>query len=112
MSELVKVIGGGLAGCECALQLLKAGFAVKMYEMRPKKNTGAHSTDKLAELVCSNSLKSEEPTTASGLLKEEDDPPGGDHPERQSHPFRGHTGGRGADAGRGRECPVEFALLF
>ena len=71
MSELVKVIGGGLAGCECALQLLKAGFHVKMYEMRPKKNTGAHSTDKLAELVCSNSLKSEEPTTASGLLKEE-----------------------------------------
>ncbi len=71
MSELVKVIGGGLAGCECALQLLKAGFAVKMYEMRPMKNTGAHSTDRLAELVCSNSLKSEEPTTASGLLKEE-----------------------------------------
>lgn len=68
---VVKVIGGGLAGCECALQLLKTGFDVTMYEMRPLRKTGAHSTDKLAELVCSNSLKSEEPTTASGLLKEE-----------------------------------------
>ena len=68
---LVKVIGGGLAGTECALQLLKAGYAVDMYEMRPKKTTGAHSTENLAELVCSNSLKSEEPTTASGLLKDE-----------------------------------------
>ena len=67
----VKVIGGGLAGTECALQLLKAGYAVDMYEMRPKKTTGAHSTENLAELVCSNSLKSEEPTTASGLLKDE-----------------------------------------
>lgn len=67
----VKVIGGGLAGTECALQLLKAGFAVDMYEMRPKKTTGAHNTENLAELVCSNSLKSEEPTTASGLLKDE-----------------------------------------
>ncbi len=71
MSNTVKVIGGGLAGCECALQLLDNGFFVKMYEMRPKRSTGAHKTDRLAELVCSNSLKSEEPTTASGLLKEE-----------------------------------------
>lgn len=67
----VKVIGGGLAGCECALQLLNCGFDVDMYEMRPERNTGAHRTENLAELVCSNSLKSEEPTTASGLLKEE-----------------------------------------
>lgn len=69
--RIVKIIGGGLAGTECALQLLQRGFAVKMYEMRPIRNTGAHSTQNLAELVCSNSLKSVEPTTASGLLKEE-----------------------------------------
>ena len=69
--RIVKIIGGGLAGCESALQLLKRGFAVKMYEMRPEKTTGAHKSDSLAELVCSNSLKSTEPTTASGLLKAE-----------------------------------------
>ena len=56
--KLVKIIGGGLAGSECALQLLKRGFAVEMYEMRPVKTTGAHKTVGLAELVCSNSLKS------------------------------------------------------
>lgn len=71
MSATVKIIGGGLAGAECALQLLKRGFAIEMYEMRPVKNTGAHSTAGLAELVCSNSLKSTEPSTASGLLKDE-----------------------------------------
>lgn len=71
MKQKVKVIGGGLAGCECALQLLKNGYAVDMYEMRPLKSTGAHRTDGLCELVCSNSLKSEEPATGSGLLKEE-----------------------------------------
>ena len=69
--KTVKIIGGGLAGCECALQLLKRGFEVVMYEMRPEKTTGAHKTQNLAELVCSNSLKSSEPTTASGLLKDE-----------------------------------------
>lgn len=69
--RIVKIIGGGLAGCEGALQLLKRGFAVKMYEMRPTKTTGAHKGDSLAELVCSNSLKSTEPCTASGLLKKE-----------------------------------------
>ena len=69
--QVVKIIGGGLAGCESALQLLKRGFAVKMYEMRPVKTTGAHKGDSLAELVCSNSLKSTEPCTASGLLKKE-----------------------------------------
>lgn len=71
MKRTVTVIGGGLAGSECALQLLERGFGVRMLEMRPKKSTGAHSTARLAELVCSNSLKSEEPTTASGVLKEE-----------------------------------------
>ena len=71
MRQTVTVIGGGLAGSECALQLLERGFGVKMYEMRPVKTTGAHSTSSLAELVCSNSLKSEEATTASGILKEE-----------------------------------------
>ena len=69
--QTIKIIGGGLAGCEGALQLLKRGFAVKMYEMRPTKTTGAHKGDSLAELVCSNSLKSTEPCTASGLLKAE-----------------------------------------
>ncbi len=67
----VVVIGGGLAGCECAYALLKRGISVTMYEMRPLKSTGAHKTEKLAELVCSNSLKSVLPDTASGLLKTE-----------------------------------------
>ena len=69
--KLVRIIGGGLAGCECALQLLKRGYSVEMFEMRPVKTTGAHKTSNLAELVCSNSLKSVEHSTASGLLKDE-----------------------------------------
>ena len=71
MNDVVTVVGGGLAGCEAALQLLSRGFGVKMYEMRPVRMTGAHSTDALAELVCSNSLKSEGGDTASGTFKEE-----------------------------------------
>lgn len=67
----VKIIGGGLAGCEAAYQLLKRGFFVELYEMRPEKFTPAHKTDKLAELVCSNSLKSLDLDTASGMLKAE-----------------------------------------
>lgn len=67
----VTVIGGGLAGCEAAYQLLKRGFDVVLYEMRPLVQTGAHRTEHLAELVCSNSLKSDLPDTASGLLKAE-----------------------------------------
>lgn len=67
----VKIIGGGLAGVECAWQLLKRGFDVEMYEMRPTQTTGAHKTEKLAELVCSNSLKSDLLDTASGTLKAE-----------------------------------------
>ena len=68
--KTVTVVGGGLAGCEAALQLLKRGFAVNLYEMRPERQTGAHSGGGLAELVCSNSLKSEG-ETASGALKAE-----------------------------------------
>ncbi|MBZ5515423.1 MAG: methylenetetrahydrofolate--tRNA-(uracil(54)-C(5))-methyltransferase (FADH(2)-oxidizing) TrmFO [Acidobacteriia bacterium] len=65
------IAGGGLAGSEAAWQLAERGIAVTLYEMRPTKSTPAHKTDKLAELVCSNSLKSNAPQSASGLLKEE-----------------------------------------
>jgi len=67
----VTVVGGGLAGSEAAYALLKRGFEVVMYEMRPDKTTPAHKTGSLAELVCSNSLKSEVLSTASGTLKAE-----------------------------------------
>src|ERR687894_2832194 len=70
MDEVV-VIGGGFAGVEAAWQAAEAGAPVKLYEMRPVRQTPAHRTDKLAEIVCSNSLKSDEPGTASYLLKEE-----------------------------------------
>ena len=65
------VIGAGLAGSEAALQLSKQGIFVDLYEMRPKKMTGAHKTENPAEFVCSNSLGSFDPTNASGLLKKE-----------------------------------------
>ena len=65
------VIGGGLAGCEAAYQCLLQGLTVVVHEMRPNESTGAHRTGGLAELVCSNSLKSESMTNASGLLKYE-----------------------------------------
>ena len=67
----VKIIGAGLAGSEAALQLAKAGFSVKLYEMRPEKSTGAHTGGDCAEFVCSNSLGSSDITNASGLLKKE-----------------------------------------
>lgn len=67
----VKVIGAGLAGSEAALQLAKRGIKVKLYEMRPKKSTGAHVTEKFAEFVCSNSLGAADCSNASGLLKKE-----------------------------------------
>src|SRR6266436_3104539 len=70
MNEVI-VIGGGLAGVEAAWQAAGAGCRVRLYEMRPLRATPAHRTDKLAEIVCSNSLKSDEPGTASYLLKEE-----------------------------------------
>lgn len=65
------VVGGGLAGCEAAWALARRGVSVTLHEMRPVKNTPAHQTDRLAELVCSNSFKSEELTNAHGLLKAE-----------------------------------------
>ena len=67
----VKIIGAGLAGSEAALQLAKRGIKVKLYEMRPKKMTGAHTGEDCAEFVCSNSLGSADVTNASGLLKAE-----------------------------------------
>lgn len=70
MSEVV-VIGGGLAGSEAAWQLARRGIPVKLYEMRPKATTGAHHTELLAELVCSNSLRAAGVENAVGLLKEE-----------------------------------------
>ena len=71
MTTEVKIIGAGLAGSEAALQLAKRGIKVKLYEMRPNKQTGAHKTEKFAEFVCSNSLGSYDITNASGLLKHE-----------------------------------------
>lgn len=68
---IVNVIGAGLAGSECALQLAKRRIKVNLYEMRPEKTTGAHTSDKFAEFVCSNSLGSYDITNASGLLKKE-----------------------------------------
>ncbi len=67
----IRIIGAGLAGCEAAWQCARQGIAVELYEMRPKKSTPAHQTGKFAELVCSNSLKSESENTAPWLLKEE-----------------------------------------
>ena len=67
----VIIIGAGLAGSEAALQLAKRNIHVKLYEMRPKKSTGAHVTDKFAEFVCSNSLGAADCANASGLLKKE-----------------------------------------
>jgi methylenetetrahydrofolate--tRNA-(uracil-5-)-methyltransferase len=67
----VVVIGGGFAGVEAAWQAARGGARVRLFEMRPVRQTPAHRTDKLAEIVCSNSLKSDEPGTAPYLLKEE-----------------------------------------
>lgn len=67
----VTVIGGGLAGCEAAWQIARRGLPVRLHEMRPTRTTGAHQTGRLAELVCSNSFKSNLPHSASGELKRE-----------------------------------------
>lgn len=71
MNDFVNVIGAGLAGSEATWQIAKRGIKVHLYEMRPKKQTPAHHTDKFAELVCSNSLRSNTLTNAVGVLKEE-----------------------------------------
>lgn len=71
MQDFVTVIGGGLAGSEAAWQIAERGIKVRLYEMRPVNNTPAHHTDKLGELVCSNSLRSNQLENAVGLLKEE-----------------------------------------
>lgn len=71
MSEAVNVIGGGLAGVEAAWQAAELGSRVRLFEMRPVQQTPAHRTDQLAEIVCSNSLKTDEPGSAPYLLKEE-----------------------------------------
>lgn len=71
MGNEINVIGGGLAGVEAAWQAAEMGVKVRLYEMRPVQQTPAHRTDKLAEIVCSNSLKTDEPGSAPYLLKEE-----------------------------------------
>lgn len=71
MKDYITIIGGGLAGSEAAYQIAKKGIKVRLYEMKPKKYTEAHSNENLAEIVCSNSFKSNLLTNACGLLKEE-----------------------------------------
>ncbi len=71
MSDRVVVVGGGLAGCEAALQLANAGYRVELLEMRPGRRTEAHQSDNLGELVCTNSFKSVHPRNAHGQLKRE-----------------------------------------
>ncbi len=70
-SNKITIIGGGLAGCEAAWQLAIRNIKVKLFEMKPKKFSPAHKSDKLAELVCSNSLRSNQLQSAVGILKEE-----------------------------------------
>ena len=71
MKDYITIIGGGLAGTEAAYKIAKAGIKVKLYEMKPKKYSPAHNNKNLAEIVCSNSFKSNLLTNACGLLKEE-----------------------------------------
>ena len=71
MPDCVTIVGAGLAGCEAAWQLARRGVPVKLYDMKPLKYSPAHKSPGFAELVCSNSLKAEHLTNASGLLKAE-----------------------------------------
>ncbi|MBS1148541.1 MAG: tRNA:m(5)U-54 MTase gid [Myxococcaceae bacterium] len=71
MSKQITVIGGGLAGCECAFQLARLGHQVVLREQKPIKRSAAHQSDTLAELVCSNSMRSDDPTSAIGMLHAE-----------------------------------------
>ena len=66
--ETINIIGAGLAGCECAYILANNGFKVNLYEMKPKYKSPAHKSNMFAELVCSNSLKSEAITNATGMI--------------------------------------------
>ena len=69
--ETVKIIGAGLAGCEAAWQLAQKDVMVNLFEMKPQKMSPAHHAPEFAELVCSNSLRSDQLENAVGLLKEE-----------------------------------------
>ncbi len=69
--KIIKIIGGGLAGCEAAYQAAERGCSVELFDMKPEKFSEAHSSPNLAELVCSNSLRSNDPTSAVGLMKQE-----------------------------------------
>ena len=71
MENVVRIIGGGLAGAEAAWQLARRGIAVELFEMRPQRMTEAHAGSDLGELVCSNSLRSDLPSAPAGLLKAE-----------------------------------------
>ena len=71
MRQDLVIIGGGLAGAEAAWQAANHGAKVTLYEMRPKTETAAHKTEQLAEIVCSNSLGSNDPLSAPGILKQE-----------------------------------------
>jgi methylenetetrahydrofolate--tRNA-(uracil-5-)-methyltransferase len=71
INKKINVIGAGLAGCEAAYQIAKRGIDVKLYEMKPQKYSPAHHSENFAELVCSNSLRSDQLENAVGLLKEE-----------------------------------------
>lgn len=92
MEKIVDIIGGGLAGCECALQLADRGIRVRLFEMRPVRQTEVHHTEKFAELVCSNSLKSTKPDSAAGMLKTELDKLGS-HLMRIAHEHEVPAGG-------------------
>ena len=71
MKPIINIYGAGLAGCEAAHRAAKEGAFVILYEMKPKKFTPAHHSEKFSELVCSNSLRSDSVTNAVGLLKQE-----------------------------------------
>ena len=71
MTDTIRIYGAGLAGSEAAWQAVRQGVKVRLYEMKPEKKTPAHRSDGVAELVCSNSLRSAELTNGVGLLKEE-----------------------------------------
>ena len=69
MKDYITIIGGGLAGCEAAYQIAKRGIKVKLYEMRPIKTTGAHTTGDCAEFVCSNSFSPHEKSVRNTLKR-------------------------------------------